>query len=139
MLKTAGIPTWITLFALIVFLAYCALGLMAMFGQGFGRDMVFGQGFGQDVKPWMSIAWGGRTLGLGLAAAVAVFLKSPTAYIAAFVGVVSGELGNLIGELGKSESKIGVIVGVAVFLVGGVLGTLAANKARQGLTSTARA
>ncbi len=133
MLKTAGIPTWVTLFALIVFAAYCALGLMAMFGQSFGRDMVFGRGFGQDVKPWMSMAWGGRTLGLGLAAGVAVFLKSQTAYIAGFAGVVGGELGNLIGEIGKPEPKIGVIVGVVVFLVGGLLGILAANKARKAI------
>ena len=63
---------WVTIFALIVFVLGSALGLMAMFGQG--------------MDPTMNVSWGGRSLGLGLAAGVAVFLKSPNAYIAAFVG-----------------------------------------------------
>ena len=34
MSKTAGLPMWVTVFALIVFAFGCVLGLMAMFGQG---------------------------------------------------------------------------------------------------------
>jgi hypothetical protein len=131
MLKTAGIPMWATIFALIVFLLGCVLGLMAMFGQSVGQDMVFGRGFGQDMKPWMSISWGGRHVGLGLAAGVAVLLKSPTAYIAAFVGGVGRDVGDLIAELGKSEPNIAIVAGIAVFLIAGVVGIIAANKARN--------
>jgi hypothetical protein len=125
MLKTAGIPMWVTIFALIVLVVGCALGLMAMFGQ--------------VMEPSMSVSWGGRHLGLGLAAGVAVFLKSPTAYIAAFVGGVGRDVGDLIAHLGKSETGIGVVIGIVVFLIAGVLGIMAANKARKTLTSTARA
>ena len=117
MLKTAGIPMWVTIFALIVFVVGCALGLMAMFGQG--------------MDPAMSVSWGGRHLGLGLAAGVAVFLKSPTAYIAAFVGGVGRDVGDLIAHVGKSEPNIGITVGIVVFLIAGVLGIMAANKARN--------
>ena len=120
MLKTAGIPMWVTIFALIVFVVGCALGLMAMFGQGM-----------EGMDPSMSVSWGGRHLGLGLAAGVAVFLKSPTAYIAAFVGGVGRDLGDLIAHVGKSEPNIGTLVGIVVFLIAGVLGILAANKARN--------
>ena len=110
---------WVTVFALIVFGLGCVLGLMAMFGQG------------TDVNPLMNVSWGGRHLGLGLAAGVAVFLKSPTAYIAAFVGGLGRDLGDAIAELGKSETNIGIIVGIVVFLIAGVLGIMAANKARM--------
>ncbi len=120
MLKTAGIPMWVTIFALIVFVLGCALGLTAMFGQGM-----------KGMDPSMNVSWGGRHLGLGLAAGVAVFLKSPTAYIAAFVGGVGRDLGDLIAHVGKSETNIGVIVGIVVFLIAGVLGIMAANKARN--------
>ena len=120
MLKTAGIPMWVTIFALIVFVVGCALGLMAMFGQGM-----------EGMDPSMSVSWGGRHLGLGLAAGVAVFLKSPTAYIAAFVGGLGRDLGDLIAHVGKSEPNIGILVGIVVFLIAGVLGIMAANKARN--------
>ncbi len=79
----------------------------------------------------MSIALGGRQLGLGLAAGVAVLLKSPAAYIAAFVGGVGRDVGDLIAHVGKSEPTIGVMVGIVVFLIAGVLGIRAANKARN--------
>lgn len=120
MLKTAGIPMWVTIFALIVFVVGCALGLKAMLGQGM-----------EGMDPSMSVSWGGRHLGLGLAAGAAVFLKSPTAYIAAFVGGVGRDLGDLIAHVGKSETNIGVMVGIVVFLIAGVLGIMAANKARN--------
>ena len=63
MLKTAGIPMWVTIFALIVLALGCVLGLMAMLGQG--------------SEPFMNASWGGRSIGLGFAAGVAVLLKSP--------------------------------------------------------------
>jgi len=132
MLKTPGIPTWVTIFALIVFVVCGALGLLAMLGQAAGRELVFGQGFGQDMKAWVGISWGGRQLGLALAAAIAVLLKSPTAYIAAFVGGVGRDVGDLIAELGKAEPSLGPIAGIVVFLIAGILGIVAAHKARHG-------
>ena len=123
MLKTVGIPMWVTIFALIVFVLGCGLGLVAMFDQG--------AMLGQGVVPSISASWGGRSLGLGLAAGVAVFLKSPIAYMAAFAGGLGRDLGDLIAELSKSETSIGVTAGIVVFFVAGVLGIMAANKARN--------
>ena len=82
----------------------------------------------------MSASWGGRHLGLGLAAGAAVLLKSPTAYIAAFVGGVGrdvADVGDLIGHLGLPETEIGIVLGIAVFLIPGVLGIVVANRARS--------
>lgn len=111
---------WVTIFALIVFVVGCGLGLRAIFGQGM-----------DGMDPTMNISWGGRHLGLGLAAGVAVLLKSPTAYITAFVGGVGRDFGDLIAHVGQSETSIGVVVGIVVFLIAGVLGIVAANQARN--------
>jgi len=117
MLKTAGIPWWATGFALIVFLLGCVLGLSAISGH--------------SMEPNMTISWGGRTLGLGLAAALAVLLRSPAAYLAAFAGGLAREAGDLIGELSRPQPSPGVIAGIAVFLAVGALSTLAAYKAHK--------
>ena len=119
LLKTPEIPIWVTIFALIVFVMGCSLGVMGAFGAFEGMD-----------GP-MSISWGGRTVGLGLAAGVAVLLKSPIAYIAAFVGGMGRELGDLLGELNRAEPDIGVVAFIVVFLIAGTLGIIAANKARN--------
>ena len=120
MLKTVGIPMWVTIFALIVFVMGCASGLAGVFSQGM-----------EGINEPMSISWGGRSIALGLAAGVAVFLKSPSAYIVAFVGGLGRDLGDLIGHFGKSETNIGVVLFLVVFLIAGVLGIMAANKARN--------
>ena len=120
MLRTAGIPMWVTIFALIAFLMGCASGLAGIFSQGM-----------EGINESMSISWGGRSVGLGLAAGLAVFLKNPGAYIVAFVAGVSRDLGDLIGHFFRSEANIGVILFLVVFLIAGVLGIIAANKARK--------
>jgi hypothetical protein len=119
-LKTNGLPMWVTIFALIVLVVGCALGLSAMFGPGM-----------EGMERHMSVSWGGRHLGLGLAAGVAVLLKNPTAYLAAFIGGVAREIGDLIAELSKAAPSMGVVIGISVFLLAGILGIVASNKARK--------
>lgn len=119
-MKTAGIPIWVTIFALIVFVFGCGVALMAFLGQGMDPSL----------STAMSISWGGRQLGLGLAAGIAVLLKTPSAYIAAFVGGVGRDLGDLTAELSKMEPNQGVVLGIVAFLVPGLLGIWFANKAR---------
>lgn len=118
MLRTAGIPMWVTAFALLVCVLSSVLGLMAMFGPRM-----------EGMDSTMSVSWGGRSLGLGLAAGIAVLLKNPAAYIAAFVGGLGRDLGDLIAELGKSEVDIGIVVGIVVFFIVGFLGIMVANNA----------
>ncbi|MEE8387426.1 MAG: hypothetical protein V3R65_02525 [Acidiferrobacterales bacterium] len=120
MLKTNGIPMWVTIFALIAFAMGCATGLMGIFSQGM-----------EGINESMSISWGGRSFGLGLAAGVAVFLKNSNAYIVAFVGSVSRDIGDLIAHMDKTEPSIGVIIGILVFLIPGIVDIVIANKARK--------
>lgn len=119
MLKTAGIRMWVTIFALIAFLMGCASGLAGVFSAGM-----------EGINAPMSISWGGRSIALGLAAGAAVFLKSPSAYIVAFIGGMGRDLGDLAGQFSKPAQDIGVILFLVVFLTAGVLGIMAASKAR---------
>ncbi len=128
-LKTPGIPMWVTIFAMIAFVTGCALGLMAIFGQAWGQG--FAQAFGQESMRAISTSWGSRTLGLGLIYGIAILLKSPNAYIVAFVGGLGRDLGDLLGELNESEPHISIMIGTAVFFIVGVLGIVAAYKARR--------
>ena len=79
----------------------------------------------------MKLSLGGRQLGLGLAAGAAVFLKTPNATIAAFVGGLGRDVAGLIAGLRKSEPSMGIIVAIAAFFIVGVLGIFYANKARN--------
>ena len=92
MLKTAGIPMWVTIFALIVLVMGCVTGLMIMFGPGPDPSM----------SSAMKFSLGGRQLGLGLAAGAAVLLYSPNAYLAVFVGGLGRDLADLIAAAVKS-------------------------------------
>ncbi len=118
MLKTPGLPIWVTIFALVV-LAFGSLGVVACFGDGM-----------EGMTSAMSISWGGRHLGLGLAAGMAVLLKSPAAYMAAFVGGLGRDAGDLVGELSKADHNLGIVVFLIVFLILGALAIYTANKAR---------
>ena len=111
---------WVTLFALIAFAMACASGLAGVFSQGM-----------EGINESMSISWGGRSIGLGLTAGVAVFLKSPHAYMVAFIGGLARDLGDLAGSFTKPDLQIGVVFFLVVFLIAGGLGTIAANKARN--------
>ncbi len=117
MLKTEGIPIWVTIFALLVFLSG-AMASIAILNGTHGMDSGF------------ALSWAGRNFGLGLIAALAVFLKSATAYLVAFIGGIFRETSDLVGELSKAEPNMGIIAFLVVFLVGGVIGVRVANNAR---------
>ncbi len=117
MLKTEGIPLWVTIFALLVFLSGAMASVAIITGT-------------HDVDSGFALSWAGRNFGLGLIAALAVFLKSATAYLVAFVGGIFREASDLVGELSKAEPNMGIVAFLVVFLIGGVIGAWIANTAR---------
>ena len=117
MLKTEGIPIWVTIFALLVFLSGTMASVAILNGT-------------HEVDSGFALSWAGRNFGLGIIAALAVFLKSATAYLVAFIGGIFREASDLIGELSKAEPNMGIIAFLVVFLVGGVVGAWIVNKAR---------
>ena len=69
-------------------------------------------------------------MGIGVAAGLAVFLRSPSAYLVVFVGSVVRDIGDLVTELSRTDPSTGILGGISVFTIVGILGAVAANKAR---------
>lgn len=116
-MKTDGIPLWITLL----------LGLSVVLGIVAGGLALTGNG----MEAFMGPSWGGRNMGLGLAALAAIWLKSPTAYIAVFLGAMAREVGDIV-ELSQLETpNWPVVIFAAALLVVWVIGITQANKARH--------
>ncbi|MEM6387869.1 MAG: hypothetical protein AAF718_16710, partial [Pseudomonadota bacterium] len=67
-----------------------------------------------DGADGITLGWAGRTLGLGLAMCLAIFLKSAAVYAVAFAGAIGRELGDLV-------ATINVDGGLAMIAVVGVL------------------
>ena len=115
-MKTAGIPIWITYVLLLTVALGVVFGVMALVGAG--------------MDPSQNVSWGGRNLGLGLVAAVAIWLKSPIAYIAAFVGGMGRELGDFISSFQGEAINWPIAILAAFMFVVWVIGIKHANEAR---------
>lgn len=115
-IKAPGIPLWVTLFAIITVLLGVMLGGIAFLGQG--------------PESFMGPSWGGRSIGLALVMALAIWFKNPVAYLLAFVGGFAREAGDLVQELAKAEPGMGVVIGVIAFMIFCAAGAFYANKAR---------
>ena len=96
-LRAPGIPLWTTIFAGVLFLVGCAIGIPAILGQG------------ADIEPLVNASIGGRSLGIGVAAGLAVFLRSPSAYLVVFVGSVVRDIGDLVTELSRTDPSTGIL------------------------------
>ncbi len=84
-----------------------------------------------DVDSGFALSWAGRNFGLGLIAALAVFLKSASVYLVAFIGGIFREASDLVGELSKTEPNMGILAFLVVFLIGGIVAAWFANTARK--------
>lgn len=115
-MRTPGIPLLLTI----------ALAASAVFGLVAGGAAISGNG----MFPFMDAAWGGRSIGAGLVALLAILLRNPTAYLIAFVSSVPREIGDII-QFTALESVDWSIVGVtAVFLIFWIVGSIVAFRAR---------
>lgn len=100
---TRGIPLWVTIvLGLIVLLSVVAGGL-ALLGNG--------------MEDFMGPSWGGRNLGLGLAALAAILFKSLHAYLAVFFASIGREVGDII-QLSQGAHPDWPVVIFAVALLG---------------------
>lgn len=118
---TIAIPLWVTIFALIICILGGALGFMTLIVQ---------------TDPTMTVSWGGRTLGLAIVTGMAVYLKNPLLYMAAFAGGLARDFGDLIAEMSKTEPSTGITVGIVLFILLGIGGFMAANISRKSQNNT---
>jgi len=70
-----------------------------------------------------------RTLGLGLAMALAIYFRSATTYAVAFLGCVFREFGDIVGMINTGQT---MIIGVlAVFFILDVIGLVFSLRALE--------
>lgn len=68
-----------------------------------------------------TIGWGGRELGVAVGAIMALFMRSPIAYLIIFVIGTFRELSDLLEALDETPANTTSAVSVGVFLVIGIV------------------
>lgn len=96
-IKADGIPLVVTLFALLMGVGGTIIGIGALIDPTSALDFV-------DGADKMGTAWGGRNMGLGIASIVAVLLRKPAGYAAAFAGGICREFSDLVAGLSDGGS-----------------------------------
>ncbi len=107
--RVVGIPLWVTVFAGFIAILSTTIGILGLIDP----TKVLGYFEGADR---LAVTWAGRNAGLGLAMAIAFYLRNSAAYAAAFIGSVFREIGDLLSLL-AGEFSIGGLIGIGVFLL----------------------
>jgi hypothetical protein len=107
-MKPTGIPILVTIYGAVLALIGIYLGIAGLFdpttavGYVEGGDMIAG-------------AWSGRTLGLALATALALWFRTAQAYTIVFLASVCREGGDIVGALNADNT--GVLTALVIFVV----------------------
>lgn len=105
-LSVPGIPIWATLFLLIVIAFGFVMGIPAFLGSG--------------LMETHSVGWGGRQLGVGVAAVIAAVLRNPTAYLLIFVIGIFRETSDALEALAETPPNIASTIFIGVFIALGL-------------------
>jgi len=123
-LAPVGVPMAVTLYAALPAVIGLYLGLVGLVdptkavGYQPGAEMIAG-------------AWAGRTLGLALIMALAIWMRNAAAYALAFLGSACREFGDVVGALNAGLG--GTLAVLLVFLLLDLVGlVLSARKVFQG-------
>ena len=84
-IRAEGVPNWVTILAILIGLVPTGVAIAVSLNNSFAPGFIEG-------ADSLTITWVGRTLGLGLAALLAVYLRNSNAYAVAFFGAIIREL-----------------------------------------------
>lgn len=127
MIKTEGIPIWVTIFAIIICVLNILMGVGAIAGSS--HEETREAMSMEDISQPDIIGWGALVLAFASVAGLAVFLKNSTAYVILFTASIIREVGNIAGELVKPETHNAVLIGAVIFLVLSILSLWVSVKA----------
>lgn len=96
-IKAEGVPLVITIFLILMGVGGTVIGIQAIADPTAAIDFVPGA---DDI----GTAWGGRNLGLGLAALAAVAMRNVNGYVVALVGGICRELSDVIVSVSDGGS-----------------------------------
>ena len=114
-IKPAGMSFFVVIYAIILALIGTYLGITSLL------DPTSAVNYTEGAEPLAS-AWAGRTLGLGLAAGLAVYFRSARVYTVAFLGSVCREFGDIVGMISTGQTV--TIAVLSVFLVLDIIGLI---------------
>ncbi len=99
-----GIPTWVAGWVVILALAGVALGLLELLNPGSSGVLSIDTDLESGAVAARS--WGGRSLGLGVAAVVALLLRERGAFGVALAGAIAREGSDLYAAIAESQGFI---------------------------------
>ena len=123
-IKANGIPSWITIIAIILGLFCLAGGVMGLIDPTSVTDYVVG-------ADNLAAAWAGRMAATGFALVVAVYLRNANAYAVAFAASIFRELGDLVAATSGTAEGFPLPVVVIVLLVDIAAFVISLQAARQ--------
>ena len=104
--------------------------VLALFGAFLGIsgmiDPTGATGFVEGAEV-LATGWAGRSLGLGLTMAFAIYFRMSKVYAAAFIGAVCRELSDVLGMLNAGETS--TVIALLVFLVLDLVGLVMSIRA----------
>ena len=108
--RTKNIPLWVTAFAIILALYCTATGIVGLFDPTSVADYTIG-------ADNLAMAWAGRMAATGIALALAVYLKSPHAYVVAWGASIFRELGDTFAAMSGTADGFPAAVVLIVLLI----------------------
>ncbi|MGB5759558.1 MAG: hypothetical protein WBM50_21775 [Acidimicrobiales bacterium] len=113
-IRAAGVPTWVTIFAILIAVGGTLLGLASLLNPSEA-----------DVPTYFERAYGGRNIGVAIVLGVAVVLRARAAYIAGLVGGLFRDLGDLMRGNDEEVTSMAIVGAVFMFLGLAALGDIA--------------
>lgn len=108
-LKPIGIPVFVTLYGGLLALIGTYLGISALLDPSVAVGYI-------DGAELISGAWAGRTLGMALALALALWFRNAQVYTLAFLASVCREGGDIIGAIHSGSTSLIPVLGIFLFL-----------------------
>ena len=106
--RVSGVPIWITYLTAFFAVFSTSLGLLGLIDPATVMNYL-------DGADNLALAWAGRNAGIGLAMAIAFYLRSAAAYAAVYVAATFREIGDAFGIFAGDINLVGII-GIGLFL-----------------------
>ena len=107
-IRPEGIPNWVTILAILIGLVPTGVAIAVSLNHSFAPGFIEG-------ADGLTITWAGRTLGLGLATLLAVYLRNANAYAVVFLGAIIRELSDIWFAI--AGGLYGLAIGITILLL----------------------
>jgi hypothetical protein len=110
MIKTEGIPIWVTIFALIVWVLHIMMAVGGIFAPDDNEDM-------EGMQNVMRTKFTGLLIAIAVVAGVTVFMRNIMGYVILFSALIATEVSNLAAELARETVHTPAVTIGIIFLI----------------------